>query len=68
MDYLHYHLITEVFAHKKYFDFGTSNEQQGKKLNKGLSFWKEGFGANTVSQDFYMLKSEAHHLLEDVLI
>lgn len=30
LDYLHYHLITEVFAHKKYFDFGTSNEQQGK--------------------------------------
>jgi hypothetical protein len=29
------------FSQKKYFDFGSSNEEQGTKLNAGLSLWKE---------------------------
>ena len=38
-------------------DFGNSNEENGEKLNKGLMYWKEGFGAKSVSQDFYKIET-----------
>jgi len=54
-DYLFDYLIKKYATEKKYFDFGISNENQGKTLNKGLLYWKESFGARTVTQDFYEL-------------
>jgi len=68
LDYLYSHLITEVFADKKYFDFGISNEQEGRKLNEGLVFWKESFGARTIVQDFYEVSTANYPLLDNVLI
>jgi hypothetical protein len=53
LDFLYHHLITNVFKNKKFFDFGISNEEQGKILNNGLCFWKESFGASTIVHDFY---------------
>ncbi|TYZ27794.1 GNAT family N-acetyltransferase [Selenomonas caprae] len=47
------HLLKEAYAGYKYFDFGTSNEEQGRVLNKGLIGQKEGFGARAVVHDFY---------------
>ena len=47
------YLLNEVYQDKKYFDFGTSNEEQGKILNLGLIAQKEGFGARAVVHDFY---------------
>ncbi len=68
LDYLYHELITNTFKDKKYFDFGTSNENQGRKLNSGLNFWKESFGASTIVQDFYEVETANIHLLNDVLI
>jgi hypothetical protein len=68
IDLLFHHLITEVFKNKPFFDFGTSNENQGKKLNKGLSYWKESFGATTIVQDFYEVKTSKYNVLDTVLI
>lgn len=68
LDYLYHFLITDVFKDKRFFDFGISNEQQGRKLNEGLIFWKESFGANTITQDFYEVETRNFHLLETVLI
>lgn len=68
LDFLHHYLLNDIFAAKKYFDFGISNENQGRNLNKGLSFWKESFGANTVVQDFYMVETASHPKLDNVLI
>lgn len=68
LDYLYYHLITEVFTEKHFFDFGISNEEQGKKLNEGLVFWKESFGAKTITQDFYEVETSNFFKLENVLI
>lgn len=68
LDVLHLYLIKEVFAGKTYFDFGVSNENEGKNINKGLQFWKEGFGARTITQDFYNINTGNYHLLDDVLI
>lgn len=68
LDFLYYHLITKIYAGKKYFDFGISNEQQGRKLNEGLSFWKESFGARTISHDFYEVQTANYCLLDTIFI
>ncbi|RZJ64494.1 MAG: GNAT family N-acetyltransferase [Flavobacterium sp.] len=68
LDYLYHFLITDVFKDAPFFDFGISNEDQGRKLNEGLVFWKESFGAKTVVQDFYEVATANHKLLENVLI
>ena len=49
------YLIQEEYANYKYFDFGISNENQGRYLNEGLIGQKEGFGARAVVHDFYEL-------------
>ncbi|MFB9054892.1 GNAT family N-acetyltransferase [Formosa undariae] len=68
LDALHEHLINTVFKDKFYFDFGTSNENDGKNINKGLQYWKEGFGARTSIQDFYKLETKNFNTLEGVFI
>jgi hypothetical protein len=44
LDRLFLYLLEEVFATKRWFDFGNSTEQQGRWLNDGLIEQKEGFG------------------------
>ncbi len=68
LDFLYNSLIKNVFKEKSFFDFGTSNEQEGKVLNNGLLFWKESFGAKTVTQNFYEVKTQNFKLLENILI
>lgn len=68
VDFLYHYLITNVFKDKRFFDFGTSNEQQGRKLNSGLNFWKESFGATTIVQNFYEIETENYKLLDNFLI
>jgi len=68
LDYLYDYLITEVFTNIHFFDFGISNEEQGRKLNEGLVFWKESFGARTIIQDFYEVETSNFFKLENVLI
>lgn len=53
LDLLIDHLIKNVFHRKRFFDFGISNENQGKYLNVGLISQKEGFGARPVAHDFF---------------
>ncbi len=68
LDLLFYHLIKEVFNEKRFFDFGISNENKGRKLNNGLSYWKESFGASTIVQDFYEVEPANCSLFDTVLI
>ena len=53
LDFLFNHLINQVYTNISYFDFGTSVENQGYYLNKGLSFQKQGFGARGVVYQQY---------------
>lgn len=46
-------LISDVYKNKKYFDFGISNENEGRHLNQGLISQKEGFGARAVAHKQY---------------
>ncbi|WP_339837225.1 GNAT family N-acetyltransferase [uncultured Flavobacterium sp.] len=68
LDYLYHHLLAEVFKDKDYFDFGPSNENQGKNINEGLLFWKESFGTKTVVQDFYEVETANYDLLDTVML
>jgi hypothetical protein len=68
LDLLFHHLITETFKNNRFFDFGTSNENQGRKLNNGLSYWKESYGASTIVHDFYEVESANYNVLDTVLI
>lgn len=45
---LYHHLLSETFAHRDFFDFGTSNEQGGRLLNAGLLNQKYSMGATGV--------------------
>jgi len=55
LDYVNYYLINEIFAHKEYFSFGISTEEQGWYLNEGLIQQKELLGARGICLDFYEL-------------
>lgn len=68
LDFLYHHLINKVFVNHRFFDFGISHEQQGRKINEGLIFWKESFGAGTIVQDFYSVPTANFNLLEDFLL
>jgi hypothetical protein len=68
LDFLHDHLLKEVFSDKAYFDFGISNENNGLNINSGLQYWKEGFGARGVVQDFYQLEISNYKKLDNVLL
>jgi hypothetical protein len=68
LDFLFHFLVTEMFSKKHFFDFGISNESQGKKLNEGLSYWKESFGASTIVHDFYEVETINYSKLEDILV
>ena len=68
LDYLFIYLIEEVFNKKDYFDFGTSNENNGEFINQGLLYWKEGFGARSITQDFYEIQIKNYTGLKDLMI
>ena len=68
LDFLFNHLIKVTFKNKRYFDFGTSNENAGQQLNKGLAYWKECFGARTFVHRSYQVATANHHYLNNVLV
>ena len=68
LDYLYHLLIATVFKDKNYFDFGPSHEENGKKINDGILFWKESFGAKTTVQDYYEVNTATYLLLDGILI
>lgn len=68
LDFLHYYLIKEVFSDKAFFDFGISTENQGRSINKGLLFWKEGFGARATTYKTYEIETKNYINLSQVFI
>lgn len=53
LDEVFNHVINLFGENYKYFDFGTSNEDNGRYLNEKLIFQKEGFGGRGVCYDTY---------------
>lgn len=67
LDFLFFHLIQEEFKKARYFDFGISNTNQGKKLNNGLLYWKESLGGKAQVQRFYKVLTKNHSLIDSIL-
>ena len=59
--------LIELYKNKHFFDFGISNEHEGRVLNHGLLEWKEGFGARCYAHDFYEIVTGNYLKLEPVL-
>lgn len=68
LDYLYDNLIKVVYKDKKFIDFGISNEDQGERLNNGLSYWKESFGASIIVHDYYEVETVNYIKLDNVII
>ncbi|MEM9685386.1 MAG: GNAT family N-acetyltransferase [Bacteroidota bacterium] len=66
LDFLQHYLIGDIFTSKKYFDFGTSNQDKGRRVNEGLLYWKQGYGNGVVTYDFYEVKTENYKKLNPV--
>jgi acetyltransferase-like isoleucine patch superfamily enzyme/DNA-binding response OmpR family regulator len=59
--------LIEQYKKKRFFDFGISNENEGRALNHGLLNWKEGFGARCYTHDFFEIATGNYPRLESVL-
>ena len=68
LDFLYDYLIHEVAKEKDFFDLGPSHENQGKNIVASIDFWKESFGATSVEQNFYEVKTKNYPLLGNVFI
>ncbi len=68
LDFLFEYLINKRFKQKRYFDFGTSNENAGKNVNEGLLYWKECFGARSIAQQFHEVETSNYKKLESIFI
>lgn len=55
LDLLFDYLLRERYASCRYFDFGTSNGDDGRYLNTGLIAQKEGFGGRGIAYETYLL-------------
>lgn len=55
LTFLFHHLVGETFASRRYFDFGTSNEDSGRVLNAGLLHQKVGLGGRGIAYTSYHL-------------
>lgn len=53
IDAIYDRILNNDFADRRYFDFGKSTEEQGRRLNESLIFQKEGFGGRGVCYDTY---------------
>jgi len=67
LDFLFFHLIHEEFKNIRYFDFGISNTNQGRKLNNGLLYWKESFGGKAQVHRFFKVLTKHHYLIDSVI-
>lgn len=68
MDFLRYQLIMETFSHKRYFNYGPSQINEGLNLQESILFWKESFGARTVVQRLYKVDTSKYERLKNVLV
>ena len=55
VDFIIGHLVREIFCDVKYFDFGISNEDDGRIFNQNLATQKEEFGGRAICHEFYEL-------------
>ncbi len=68
LDFLFKELIENIFSDREMFDFGICNEDQGRKINRGLLEWKEGFGGRGYPHDFYRISTNNFTRLREIYV
>lgn len=59
LDLIFTELLAGEYNKKPYFDFGTSDEEDGRRVNRGLIDQKEGYGGRVVAHDHYEMHLDA---------
>jgi len=67
LDYLFDYIITKYFNYK-YVSFGSSSTDKSLKINKGLAYWKESFGARNMPQFTYKISTESYKKLDNIFL
>ncbi|MBU2939661.1 GNAT family N-acetyltransferase [Lacinutrix sp. C3R15] len=65
LDYL-FHYIIKKYATKKYVSFGSSATDKSLKIDLGLTYWKESFGAKLMPQKTYKISTNSYSNLNQV--
>jgi len=65
LDFL-FHEIIKRYHDKKYISFGSSSTDKSLKIDAGLSYWKESFGAHLMAQDAFTISVENHFKLKTI--
>lgn len=68
IDLLYDFMINHFSKGRRCFDFNISSEEAGKKLNKGLVFWKESCGARTIVANTYSVNTSVYKTLNLPLV
>lgn len=63
LNLLIFHLATDVFFNKGYFDMGSSYNQHNKTINNSLLYWKNSLGAKSYYIDTYKIESKNYSSL-----
>ncbi|MFD2824114.1 GNAT family N-acetyltransferase [Lacinutrix iliipiscaria] len=61
-----FHFIIQKYHHKKYISFGSSSTDKSLKIDKGLAYWKESFGARVMPQESYSIQTKNHFKLDTI--
>jgi len=56
--------VIQRYHSTHHVSFGNVSEQNGLKINQGLAYWKESFGAKPIVQTYWTLSLQNAHLLE----
>jgi len=61
-----FHFIINKYQHKKYISFGSSSTDKSLKIDSGLAYWKESFGARVMPQEQYAIQTKNHFKLDTI--
>jgi len=59
-----FNYVIQRYHPTHHVSFGNVSEQNGLKINQGLAYWKESFGAKPIVQTYWTLPLQNAHLLE----
>lgn len=66
LDFL-FNAIIKKYSHYKFISFGSSSTDNSYKIDKGLAYWKESFGAYLIPQRTYNIKTNSEINLENII-
>jgi hypothetical protein len=56
--------VIQCYHPTHHVSFGNVSEQNGMKINQGLAYWKESFGAKPIVQQYFTIHLPQAHLLD----